>query len=397
MIPRHLAPVLRRAASRYPVLSITGPRQSGKTVLVRSTFQHHRYVSLELPDQRLFALEDPKGFLNQFDRPVILDEVQRTPDLFSYLQVLVDEGAKPGSFVLTGSQNFLLSDQISQSLAGRTHICHLMPLAQTEISRRTPMTPEKIGSTTPRTKPDRNSLFDILFKGFYPRIHDKHLPPQEWLADYFQTYLERDVRELTQVGDLEIFGRFIRLCAGRSGQLLNLSALANDCGISHDTARRWLSVLEASFVVFLLRPHHRNFNKRLVKSPKLFFHDTGLLCFLLRIRSAEELRTHAMRGPLFENFVIAELVKNYRNRGLIPDLFFWRDHRGNEIDLLIDCGKILIPVEIKSGQTVVPDFFKGLEYWQRISGKTQQAAIVHGGDDSYKRRSAIIYTWRQWG
>jgi len=396
VISRHLGPILRRAARKYPVVSVTGPRQSGKTTLVQSTFPDHEYVSLELPDQRAFALEDPRGFLAQFERPVILDEVQRAPELFSYIQVLTDERRRPGGFVLTGSQNFLLVEKISQSLAGRASLSYLLPLAQTELSKRSPMDPTKIGATTPRTRPDSGSLLDLMLKGFYPRIHDLDIPAQDWLGNYFQTYLERDVRELSQVGDLESFGRFVQLCAGRTGQLLNLSSLADDCAISHDTARRWLSVLEQSFTVFLLRPHHRNFKKRLVKSPKLYFIDTGLLCYLLRIRTAQQLRTHGMRGYVFENFIITELVKNFRNRGELPDLYFWRDHRGNEIDLVVDDGDRLIPVETKSGETVVPDFFRGLEYWRRIAGETPQSALVYGGDESYQRRGTVVYSWRQW-
>jgi len=397
MIGRHLAATLRDVSKKYPVMTVNGPRQSGKTTLVRATFPKHSYVSLELPDQRAYALEDPRGFLSQFDGPVILDEVQRAPELFSYIQVLSDEDPRPGHYVLTGSQNFLLVEKISQSLAGRAHLSYLLPLAQSEISGRKPIEPRNIGSSRPRTRPDDGDLCEVVWKGFYPRIHDQALPPQQWLANYFQTYLERDVRELTQVGDLESFGRFVRLCAGRCGQPLNLSSLANDCSISHDTARRWLSLLEASFAVFLLRPHHRNFNKRLIRSPKLYFVDTGLLCFLLRIRTAQELSTHSMRGNVFENFVIGELFKNFHNLGELPDIYFWRDHRGNEVDLIVDCGDTLIPVEIKSGQTVVADFFRALDYWRRLAGDTQQAAaLVYGGDESQKRRESVVYSWRQW-
>jgi len=397
MVARHLRKPLRIAATRYPVVSITGPRQSGKTTLARATFPRHSYVSLELPDQRAFALEDPRGFLDQFDERVILDEVQQAPELFSYIQSSVDETPDAGRFILTGSQNFLLAEKISQTLAGRTYISHLLPLAQTEISGRTPCSPDRIGGSVPRTRPDPGDLFEILLTGFYPRIHSTAgMPPQEWLAQYHQTYLERDVRQLSQVGDLETFSRFVRLCAGRGGQLLNLSSLANDAAISHDTARRWLSILEASFVVFLLRPHHRNFNKRLVKSPKLYFVDTGLLCFLLRIRSAEELRTHSMRGAVFENFIVAELLKNYRNRGELPDLFFWRNHRGDEIDLLLDLGARLVPVEIKSGQTVTSSFFRGLNYWGGISAAREDSALVYAGDTSHRRGGTVVYSWRQW-
>lgn len=387
---------LQKAAGRYPVVSITGPRQSGKTTLARAAFPRHRYLSLELPDQRSFALEDPVGFLEQFSGNVIFDEVQRAPDLFSYLQVSVDENPQPGRFVLTGSQNFLLAEGISQSLAGRAYISHLLPLAQTEISGRKPMRPERVAMRVPQSRPDGGNLFEILYRGFFPRIHADGLPPQEWLANYHQTYLERDVRELSQVGNLETFGRFVRLCAGRCGQLLNLSSLGNDCGISHDTARRWLSVLEASFVVVLLRPHHRNFNKRLVKSPKIYFVDTGLLCFLLRIRDPNALRTHSLRGSVFENFVIVEMLKNYRNRGQLPELSFWRNHRGDEIDLVFDHGEGLVPVEIKSGQTVASSFFSAINYWRRIADETSATGLVYGGDESYRRSGTVVYSWRQW-
>lgn len=398
MIPRHLAECLRKAAQDYPVVTVTGPRQSGKTTLVRSLFDSHDYVSLENPDQRSFALEDPKGFLNQFPGPVVLDEIQRVPDVFSYIQGIVDEQNVPGQFVLTGSHNFLLLRQISQSLAGRSSVHYLLPFTRTELTGRKPVAFSKIGRDIPRFRVGDESLFEVLFRGFYPRIHDRRLNPQNWLRNYSQTYIERDVRELVNVGDAETFGRFLRLCAGRCGQLLNLSSLGADCGISHATARRWLSILEASFLVFLLRPHHRNFNKRLVKSPKLYFVDTGLLCYLLRIRSPEDLRNHVARGAVFESFVISEVLKSYHNQGMEPDLHFWRDSTGHEVDLIVDLGAELTPVEIKSGETVASDFFKGLRYWLDLSGRTEgPAALVYGGDSSFRRQGAAVYSWRHWG
>ncbi len=398
MIPRHLAKCLKNAALDYPVVTVTGPRQSGKTTLVRSLFDGHDYVSLENPDQRSFALEDPRGFLNQFPGPVVLDEIQRAPDMFSYIQGLVDERNVPGQFVLTGSHNFLLLRQISQTLAGRSSVHFLLPLTRAELTARKPMDFSKIGRRVPRSRANDESLFDVLFRGFYPRIHDRRLNPQNWLRNYSQTYIERDVRELVNVGDAETFGRFLRLCAGRCGQLLNLSSLGADCGISHATARRWLSILEASFLVFLLRPHHRNFNKRLVKSPKLYFVDTGLLCYLLRIRSPEDLRSHVARGAVFESFVISEVLKGYHNQGMEPDIHFWRDAAGHEVDLLIDLGAEVIPVEIKSGETVAGDFFKGLRYWLDLSGRQEgPSALVYGGDSSFKRHGTAVYSWRYWG
>jgi hypothetical protein len=392
-----MAAALKKSAAQYPVLTVTGPRQSGKTTLVRSLFAKHDYVSLETPDVREFAAEDPHGFLGQFGGGVVLDEVQRVPNLFSYIQGIVDATDKPGQFVLTGSQNFLLLQQVSQSLAGRTAVFHLLPFSQAELGGREPLPIEEIGRALPKRKPKDESLFHTLFTGAYPRIHDKGLDPQEWLRNYYQTYIERDVRSILNIGDIETFGRFVRLCAGRTGQLLNLSSLGADCGVSHATAKRWLSVLEASFIVYLLRPHHRNFSKRLVKSPKLYFLDTGLLCYLLRIRSADELVTHSSRGAVFETFVLTELLKTYLNQGIEPDVHFWRDSAGNEVDLVIDHGTELVPIEIKSGETIAADFFKGLQYWRSLPGQADcPATLVSGGETSVRRREAMIYSWRQW-
>jgi hypothetical protein len=398
MIPRHLASVLARSAKEYPVVTMTGPRQSGKTTLARSVFEKFSYVSLENPDERDFALNDPRGFLDRFQRGVILDEVQRAPELFSYIQGVVDETDEPGRFLLTGSQNFLLLDRVSQSLAGRTSIHYLLPFSQAEIEGRKAPNPDDVGRKIPKNdRTPGRTLFETLFTGSYPRIHDKGLDPRTWLRNYYRTYVERDVRSLLNFGDIEAFGRFIRLCAGRSGQLLNLSALGADCGLSHATARRWLSVLEASHLVYLLRPHHRNFNKRLVKSPKLYFLDTGLLCYLLRIRSPEALVTHSSRGAVFECFVVSELLKAHLNRGLEPDLFFWRDSAGHEVDLLLDRGKELVPVETKSGETIAEDFFKGLEFWRSLPGQgNSPPALVYGGKESYRRKDVAVYSWKDW-
>lgn len=405
MIPRTLEPTLLEVASQVPVVTLTGPRQSGKTTLMRAVFDEAEYVSLEEPDRREHALEDPRGFLGQFRGPVILDEVQRTPDLFSYIQTLVDEDDRPGQFLLSGSQNFLLARSISQSLAGRSAILHLLPFSRSELDGRQPLRPEQLGRELPEAESgpgsehgpaDEPGLLESLFRGFYPRIHDRGLEPTRWLGDYYRTYVERDVREIVQVGDLETFGRFVRLCAGRNGQLLNYSSLANDCGIAHTTAKRWLSILEASFLVLLLRPHHRNFNKRLIKSPKLYFLDTGLLCYLLRIRSPEDLQIHASRGAIFESYVVSELHKGFVHRGQEPDLYFWRDSAGHEIDVLVETGpESLVPVEAKSGETVTRDFFKGLDFWRNLVGDPEApAALVYGGDRSHRRRGATVYGWR---
>jgi hypothetical protein len=396
LIERTLERRLRRVAGQFPVVTVTGPRQSGKTTLVKAAFKGYDYLSLELPDQRTFALEDPRGFLGQFDGPVILDEVQRAPDLFSYIQVLVDEHPDwTGRFILTGSSDFLLLQSISQSLAGRCAVLHLLPFSLAELAGRRPMPLEVMGEAVPTSlEPPEAGLMETLFTGFYPRIHDKNLPPRDWLASYHQTYLERDVRNVLNVGDMEAFGRFMRICAGRSGQLLNLSGLAADCGISHTTARRWLSVLEASFIVVLLRPHHRNFGKRLIKSPKLYFLDTGLLCYLLQVRSPEELFHRAERGAVFESLVVSELYKNFVHQGEQPRLYFWRDATGHEVDVLIDLGTKLVPVETKSAQTVASDFFDNIVYWRRVCGDpTAPGALIYGGDRAFRRAEVAVYPW----
>ena len=400
MIRRTLTEALLGRARMYPVVTLTGPRQSGKTTLVRATFPDHAYRSLEDPRELDFASSDPVGFLRQPDGAgVILDEVQRRPELLSYIQGMVDEDPTPARFILTGSQNLLLLARVSQSLAGRTGVLNLMPLSLAELRGRDPVRLERFGALEARPGPDDvaapGGLMRVLRTGFYPRIHDRGIPAEIWLADYVRTYVERDVREVLNVGDLESFGRFLRLCAGRSGQLLNLSGLASDAGVSHTTARRWISVLEASFLVVLLRPHLRNFNKRLVRSPKLFFIDVGLLCYLLRISSDEELYTHSARGAIFETFVVAELLKSSLHRGEDPPLWFWRDSQGHEVDVLIDLGETQVPVEVKSGETVTGDSFASIRYWRKLTGGTDgPAALVYGGDRSFVREGVAVRSWR---
>jgi predicted AAA+ superfamily ATPase len=395
MLIRTLAKKLKEAAKQYPVVTLTGPRQSGKTILVKMTFPNYDYVSLEEPDHRAFALEDPRGFISQFPEEVILDEIQRAPDLFSYIQTIVDAKDISGQFILTGSQNFLLLQKVSQSLAGRCAVLHLLPFSLSELKQRRPLAVNTIGRQLPvKNRSLDEELSSVLFEGFYPRIHDKRLNPVDWLGNYFQTYIERDVRDVVNVGDLETFSRFVRLCAGRNGQLLNLSSLANDCGITHTTSKRWISILEASFILFLLRPHYKNFSKRLIKSPKLYFIDTGLLSYLLRIRSAEDLLIHSQYGSIFESYIISELLKSYMNRGEEHPIYFWRDSTGNEIDIIIDEGDSLIPLEIKAGQTVSSDFFKGIRFWKKLSNDIEKpAALVYGGDKSYIRSDTYVYAW----
>lgn len=393
MIPRHLLPTLRADARGFPVITLTGPRQAGKTTLAKAAFPEHAYVSLEDPEEREQALTDPRGFLARFPGPVILDEAQRAPDLFSNIQVVVDQEDRPGRFVLTGSQSFLLMGAVSQSLAGRAAVHHLLPFSLDELLSRTPRPIEQLAQAGAHPRPDLD-LLEVLWTGAYPRIHDKGLPPQRWLRSYYQAYLERDVRQLLNVGDLDAFRRFVGLCAGRVGQPLNLSSLANDCGISHATARRWLSVLEASFVVILLRPFHKNFGKRLIKSPKLYFVDTGLLCYLLRIRAARELETHASRGAIFESWVVAELTKRALHAGRDPDLWFWRDSRGREIDVVVDLGADQIMVEVKSGQTLCRDYFRNIRFLREAAGDSNLAAtVVYAGDRDESREGTRIRGW----
>jgi len=381
----------------FPVVTLTGPRQSGKTTLVREIFDEYAYVSLEAPDIREFALEDPRGFLSQFKKPAVLDEVQRAPLLFSYIQILVDESGESGQFILTGSHNFLLLESISQSLAGRSAVLHLLPFSLEELTGEETLAPFELGRTLPASyKSPVIELTELLFKGFYPRIQAQRLSPHDWFGSYYQTYLERDVRSIINVGDLESFGRFIRLCAGRNGQLLNLTSLASDCGITHSSARRWLSVLEASFIITILRPYHRNYGKRLIKSPRLFFLDTGLLCYLLQIRKPEELHFHGSKGAIFESYVLSEIYKHFAHRGERPPLSFWRDSSGHEVDLLIEHGDTLIPVEIKSSKTLAGDQFKGLHDWRALTGVTDMPAVlVYGGDQAFMRSGIAVYPWFQ--
>ena len=393
MIPRLLGPYLTRDAGLYPVVTLTGPRQSGKTTLARATFPGHVYVSLEEPDTRAFAREDPRGFLDRFDGPVVIDEAQKVPDLLSYIQASVDRDPTPGRFILTGSQNLLLMEKVSESLAGRSAILHLLPFSRAELERQEQ--PEPSGARGLfANRETRLDLWETIRTGFYPPVRDRDIPPEVWLSDYVRTYVERDVRTLLNVGDLEVFERFVKLCAGRIGQLLNSSSLASDCGVSVDTARRWLSVLKTSFLVFLLPPHHRNFSKRIIKSPKLYFHDTGLACLLLGIRTAEQLVSHPLRGALFENHVVSEVGKAYWNHRRIPAFHFWRDQTGHEVDLLIEEGTTLYPVEIKSGATVAGDMMATLAWWSSLAGaEAGEATLIHGGLEAFTRNGIAVRPW----
>lgn len=377
MIHRTISQKLVQLFQKFPILAVLGPRQSGKTTLVKEIFPDHPYVNLEDLSKRAHAMEDPKDFLDAYKDGLIIDEVQYVPSLFSYIQLYSDQKDKPGLYVLTGSQQFFLNEKITQSLAGRVVIANLLPLSYGEIKS------AGLGDSDPYT---------FIFKGFYPRIYRYDISPNDFYPSYIQTYVERDVRQIQNVSDLVLFQKFLKLCAGRIGQLLNLSSLANDCGISHVTAKHWISLLEMSFIVYLLKPHHKNFNKRLVKSPKLYFYDTGIASNLLDIMSASQLETHYAKGSLFENFAISEFLKVKYNQGRASNLYFWRDKVGHEIDLILDAGEKLIPVEIKSSKTINSDFFINLKYWESLS-RQDKAYLVYGGNENERRKNVNILSW----
>lgn len=381
VISREASSALRRLARGFPIVAVTGPRQSGKTTLTRETFPDKPYVSLEDPDERTFATSDPRGFLARFPRGAILDEAQRAPALFSYLQTLVDEHPGAGRYVLTGSQQFGLMGNITQTLAGRVGLIQLLPFSLGEVA-------ESIrGLSLPAT----------LWRGLYPPLFSRRVDPAQWYANYTMTYVERDVRQIAGISNLTQFQRFLKMCAARCGQILNLSSLGSDCGISHVTARAWLTVLEAGYVVFTLPPYHANFGKRLIKSPKLYFYDTGLAAYLLDIRNASQMETHPARGALFESLITAEWLKHRYNRGLAANAYFWRDNVGDEIDLVTEDGGELRAVEIKSGATIAGDWTRTLSKWVGWAGeRSVSPLVVYGGSQSMQRQNAHFVAWRDW-
>jgi predicted AAA+ superfamily ATPase len=380
MIQREIKDKLLQLSGKFPVVSLTGPRQSGKTTLLQESFPEYLYTSLEDPDIRIQAESDPRRFLASAPR-MIIDEIQRIPELFSYIQTITDQTGRVGQYLISGSQSFLLNEKISQSLAGRVAILHLMPFSYSEL-------------TAHGLK--AKSIESIIYQGLYPRLYDKLIDPQDFYPNYIQTYIERDVRLLQNVQNLNLFVRFMKLCAGRVGQLLNLSSLANDTGVSVNTAKSWISILEASFIVFLLQPHYRNFNKRLVKMPKLYFYDTGLASSLLGISSSQQIDVHFQFGSLFENYIISELLKRRFNQGKRNNLYFWRDHKGAEIDLIIEQTDSLVPVEIKSSRTYSQSFFSGLNYWRKISGsQATQQYVVYGGSGIRETKDGILLGWEK--
>lgn len=381
MLYRIITPAFHRLLGQYPVVTMTGPRQSGKTTFCRSQCSAYTYVNLEDIENRHYAINDPKGFLAQFNHNgVILDEIQRAPDLSSLIQVIVDENNRPGQFVLTGSQQFEVIESINQSLAGRTALIRLLPFALEELYFKRDMIPP---------------VKDLFYKGFYPRIYHDNLNPSEALSFYLHTYIERDVRRIANIRNLAVFERFIRICATQIGQIVNYARISNECGVDLKTIKNWLSILKASYLIFELQPHFENFRKRLVKMPKLYFYDVGLVAYLLGMRSPEQAVQHPLRGALFENFVIAEFIKNRFNHIQDSNLYFFRDNVGNEIDLILDYGNKLISVEIKSSETISQSYFKSLKFYQKLSGeRNSRRIIVYGGDVSRKQQDVEIYSYK---
>lgn len=379
MINRSAEQLIKKHIRQFRSLAIVGPRQSGKSTLAKKMFPAKPYVSLENPDIRLWATEDPRGFLNNYPNGAVIDEAQRVPALFSYLQQILDETKKRSLFVLTGSNNFLLQASITQSLAGRIGYIDLLPLTFAEI--------QQFGKT------DYN-IFQLMLKGSYPEVYDKKLKPQLWYSAYIRTYVERDIKQLRNIENSIVFNKFLKLCAGRTGQMLNVASLSNECGIDVKTVNAWLSILQSSYIIHLLPPHYNSFNKRIVKSPKLYFIDTGLACHLLGIKNENELSLSHFKGALFENFIIMELLKQKHNNGSDTELYYWRDNKGVEIDVLMDKGKKLIPVEIKAADTFQPEYLKSIMQWNGFSNN-QGGLLFYSGEISFTTASKVkVMNWR---
>jgi predicted AAA+ superfamily ATPase len=380
MVQRIAKKKLIDLASKFKAVAVIGARQSGKTTLIKQVFKNKPYVSMENPDTRQFAIEDPRGFLSSFPKGAILDEVQRVPQLFSYLQEILDDQRAKGLFILSGSNNFLLQQNISQTLAGRVGYLQLLPFSISELSK------SKLLATSDDA---------LMLKGFYPPVYDQKIPFGDWCPNYISTYIERDVRQIKNITDLIVFGRFMKLLAGRNGQELNYSSLSIETGVDMKTIQSWVGVLESSFIIYLLKPHHNNFNKTIVKRPKLYFYDTSIVCSLLGIRNAAQIKNHPLRGAIFEGMVITELLKNRTNAGKPVNLSFWRDKTGREIDVIVDNGNTQFPIEIKSGKTIHDEFLKNIEYWKSMSGFKKGLVLYAGKENQKRSKGTDILNWRE--
>jgi hypothetical protein len=377
MIDREIEEELKILQNEFPIIAILGPRQSGKTTLSKKVFNSFEYISLEDIDHREFAQNDPRGFLSRYQSEVIFDEIQRVPELMSYLQTHADKQKENGKIIITGSHNFLLMEQISQSLAGRVGITKLLPFSVDEIREKS------------------KSLNKLLFSGMYPRIYDQQIRPETFYKNYISTYVEKDVRQIKKITNLDNFMKFIRILAGRTGQELNLSVISEESGISHNTVKEWISILEASFIIYRIRPYHKNYNKRIVKNPKIYFTDTGLVCNLLGIRKTDEIDYHFLKGNIFETFVVNEFIKYNFNYGEKLQLYYWRDNHQKEMDLIVDFGKEHYGVEIKSSETIHEKYFDGLRYWTKLSGdKSSSLFLIYGGDDNTVRNKMNVVSWK---
>jgi len=376
MIDRQLEKEILKVKGEFPIIAILGPRQSGKTTLSKKIFADYEYISLEDIDHREFAGNDPRGFLKRYETDVIFDEIQRVPSLMSYLQTHVDKIKKNGKIIITGSHNFLLLEQITQSLAGRVGITKLLPFSCRELFT------------------FKKNLSEIIFNGAYPRIYDQNIRPEVFYKNYIETYIEKDIRQIKQVSKLDVFMKFIRILAGRTGQELNTLSIGEECGVSHNTVKDWISILEASFLVYKLKPYHRNYNKRLVKNPKIYFTDTGLVCSLLGIRKVEDIDYHYLKGNIFETLIVGEFIKYNYNFGERYELYFWRDNHSKEIDLITDFGEKQYGIEIKSGSTIQEKYFEGLNYWSKITGKElHDMYLIYAGEDNAVRNGMNIISW----
>ncbi len=378
MINRELASIIKRLRKQFPVITLTGPRQSGKTTILQSIYTDIPYISLEDFDISNAAINDPRGFLSNYPKGAVLDEAQRVPELFSYIQGIVDN-KKDVHFVLSGSQNFLLLQNITQSLAGRAAILKLLPFGMSEL--------QADGLTF-------NTYEEVIFKGLYPGLYDKGIEPSFFYPSYISTYIEKDVRQIKNIENLNSFSNFLQLCAGRAGQILNIHSLAIDAGISPNTAKSWLSILEASYIIYYLQPYHKNYNKRITKSPKLYFYDTGLVCSLLGIENELQLKTYYSKGSLFENLIITELVKNRLHRGQNHRFYYWQNKAKQEIDLIIDTNDGPLPYEIKSGMTMNDSYFSNLKYWQKLTGEdSKNLNVIYGGDTDFNTSNGNYISW----